>query len=557
MIDLSETADTISSLMSQRAPIAIVIPTKNEEVNLPFALASVKDWAREVFVLDSGSSDRTQQVAEENGATFVYHPWEGYARQKNWGLDNLPITAPWVFILDADETITPELANELQKIAGADACPENGFYINRYLIFLGKRIKHCGYYPSWNVRFFRKGKARYEERQVHEHMIVDGPVGYLRGHMEHHDRRGLDHFIAKHNLYSTLEASELFRIRQDLAKGTIQFSFRGGPIERRRWIKHKVWPRVPARSLVRWFYMYVLQAGFLDGRAGFHLCKLLADYEHQITLKLAEMKKSGSAVVSVRTAAQIAETYPPMTRVYPTTQTGGANGHPAVEGRPKPASRTVPVRIAGERESESDAALRRQFMEGERWPYPKHIYVFRLLWAIVWQTLWKICWWRIPALRTFVLRCFGTRVKGTVGMSGSTWIEMPWDLRIGQFVIIGPRANLYNLGGLDIGDHVIISQDAYICGGTHDHTDPTYPLIRKKITIGNYVWIAAGAFIHPGVTVGEGALVGARAVVTRDVEPWTIVAGNPAKFVKRREMNVPAALAATAQPEPVELETTP
>lgn len=527
--------------MSDRAPIAIVIPTKNEEVNLPFALASVKDWAREVFVLDSGSTDRTRQVAEENAAKFVHHDWEGYARQKNWGLDNLPITAPWVFILDADETITPELAKELQKIACADGCPENGFYINRYLIFLGKRIKHCGYYPSWNVRFFRKGKARYEERQVHEHMIVDGHVGYLRGHMEHHDRRGLDHFIAKHNLYSTLEASELFRIRQDLAKGTIKFSFRGGPIERRRWIKHKIWPKVPARSLVRWFYMYVLQAGFLDGRAGFHLCKLLADYEHQITLKLAEMSKRGSAEVSVQAAARIAETYSPSSMRFcelPAPDQAPSNGHPA----------------AGAAESAHDVALRRQFMEGERWPYPKHIYVFRLLWAIVWHTFWKICWWRIPALRTFVLRCFGTRVKGTVGMSGSTWIEMPWDLRIGEFVIIGPRANLYNLGGLEIGDHVIISQDAYICGGTHDHTDPTYPLIRRKITIGNYVWIAAGAFIHPGVHVGEGALVGARAVVTRDVEPWTIVAGNPAQFVKRREMNRPAGAAA---PKPIELETTP
>src|SRR5687767_3834114 len=130
--------------MPDRAPIAIVIPTKNEEVNLPFALASVKDWAGEIFVLDSGSTDLTRQVAEENGATFVHHAWEGYARQKNWGLDNLPVTAPWVFILDADETITPELARELQRIATADDCAENGFYINRYLIFLGQRIKHCG-----------------------------------------------------------------------------------------------------------------------------------------------------------------------------------------------------------------------------------------------------------------------------------------------------------------------------------------------------------------------------------------------------------------------------
>src|SRR5687768_14104034 len=150
-------------------------------------------------------------------------------------------------------------------------------------------------------------------------MTGTGPVGDLRGHMDDSAGRGLDHFIAKHNLYATLEASELFRIRQDLAKGTIKFSFRGGPIERRRWIKHKIWPKVPARSLVRWFYMYILQFGFLDGRAGFHLCKLLADYEHQITLKLAEMEKRGTSEVSVQNAAKIAETYPPASaRIFQT-----------------------------------------------------------------------------------------------------------------------------------------------------------------------------------------------------------------------------------------------
>src|SRR5437660_3415623 len=172
-------------------PIAVMIPTKNEEKNLPFALDSVK-FAREVFVLDSGSTDATRQIAERMGAKFVHHDWEGYAAQKNWGLDNLPITQPWVFILDADEVITPELRDELIRVATEDKCEENGFYVNRFFIFLHKRIRHCGYYPSWNLRFFRRGKARYEVREVHEHMIVDGKVGYLNHDMEHNDRRGME-----------------------------------------------------------------------------------------------------------------------------------------------------------------------------------------------------------------------------------------------------------------------------------------------------------------------------------------------------------------------------
>ena len=114
---------------------------------------------------------------------------------------------------------------------------------------------------------------------------------------------------------------------------------------------------------------------------------------------------------------------------------------------------------------------------------------------------------------------------------------MPWWLSIGDHCSLGPRVTLYNLGGVSIGNQTVLSQDVYVCGGTHDYTDPTYPLIRKKIVIGNQVWIGAGAFIGPGVTIGEGAVVGARAVVMKDVPPWTVVVGNPARVLKNRQLN--------------------
>ena len=183
-----------------------------------------------------------------------------------------------------------------------------------------------------------------------------------------------------------------------------------------------------------------------------------------------------------------------------------------------------------------------------RWPYPAWSYPARLLWRIVWMTLWKLCWHRFRPLRPLILRLFGTRTKLDLACHGSAWIEMPWDLKLGSKVLIGPRATLYNLGGIEIGDHVVISQDAYLCGGTHDYTDPAFPLVRRKIVVGSYAWIAAGAFIGPGVTIGEGAVVGARAVVTRDVEPWTIVAGNPATVVRRREMKYQPQPSASGQP---------
>jgi len=188
--------------------IAILIPSFNEEQNIPHALRSVVDWADEVHVLDSESTDRTREIAEEMGATVTVQPWLGSARQKNWGLDNIEFTSDWVFILDADEAIGPELREMLLAIVKrpVDDVPEAGFYINRYFVFMGRRIRHCGYYPSWNLRFFKRGKARYEDRTVHAHMNADGPVGYLKGDMEHYDRRGLEVYMAKHNVHASNEA---------------------------------------------------------------------------------------------------------------------------------------------------------------------------------------------------------------------------------------------------------------------------------------------------------------------------------------------------------------
>lgn len=173
---------------------------------------------------------------------------------------------------------------------------------------------------------------------------------------------------------------------------------------------------------------------------------------------------------------------------------------------------------------------------GSAWPYPFSVYIRRVAWWLVFFTIWKICPQRFYWMRAGILRLFGGRVSRAAGFCHNTWIEMPWDLTVGKHTMVGSRTMIYNLGGVTIGDRTLISQDVYICGGTHDYTDPTYPLLRQQIVIGSQVWICAGAFIGPGITVGDGAVVGARAVVTKDVEPWTVVAGNPARFIKKREL---------------------
>ena len=193
---------------------------------------------------------------------------------------------------------------------------------------------------------------------------------------------------------------------------------------------------------------------------------------------------------------------------------------------------TTPPPVAASQQASSAPAPKPQF---ERYPYSFGTYVARVLWRIVHATIWKLCWRRVPSPRPLMLMIFGCKTSANAEYCGSTWIEMPWDLSVGPYVSIGPRVHLYNLGGLTIGSHTLISQDAYICGGTHDYNDPAWPLVRKPVVIGEWVWIGAGAFIHPGVTIGDGAIVGARAVVTKDVEPWTIVAGNPAVVIKKRD----------------------
>jgi glycosyltransferase involved in cell wall biosynthesis len=271
--------------------ISILIPTLNEEKNILLSLES-SSFADQIFVLDSGSTDKTREIAEAAGASFFFRRWEGYARQKNWGLDNLPINADWVFILDADEVITPPLRDELLAIAsGKVPTDKTGFYVNRYFVWERREIRHCGYYPSWNLRFFRRGKAHYEERDVHEHMIVDGSVGYLKGEIHHEDRRGRDYLWQKHLKYAELEAREMVKIVKGEAVGGLKPSFFGNALERRRAIKERVWPYLPFRWAFRFFYMYFLKQGFLDGAAGMDMCLFLTRYELEIAKRFKELKK--------------------------------------------------------------------------------------------------------------------------------------------------------------------------------------------------------------------------------------------------------------------------
>jgi putative colanic acid biosynthesis acetyltransferase WcaF len=167
--------------------------------------------------------------------------------------------------------------------------------------------------------------------------------------------------------------------------------------------------------------------------------------------------------------------------------------------------------------------------------YPLRVQMLRLVWGVG-KVIFRLVPRPLYGVRSLVLRCFGAKVGRQVHIANTAKIYFPWNLEIGDWSSIGEYAFIYNLGTVTIGEKATVSQRSHLCAGTHDFTDPATPLLTPPIHVGDQAWICADAFVGPGVTVGEGAVVGARAVVVKDVEPWNVVAGNPAKFIKQREM---------------------
>jgi glycosyltransferase involved in cell wall biosynthesis len=265
-----------------RPLVEIMIPTLNEAEHITEAVNSAKTLGP-VFVLDSHSTDGTQELARAAGATVVEHAFVDYGSQKNWGLDHLPFKGEWTFILDADERITPQLRAELiERVAKQKAV--SGYYINRTLLFMGQNVRHGGLYPSWNLRLFRRGAARYENRSVHEHVICSGRTDYMRHEMLHVRRESMSHYLEKHIRYADMESNEWLKWRLGHSANAPTAQLFKDALRWRQWVRRNVWPRLPARPLWRFLYMYFIRFGILDGRAGWHLSELMACYEYMISL---------------------------------------------------------------------------------------------------------------------------------------------------------------------------------------------------------------------------------------------------------------------------------
>lgn len=242
--------------------LSVTIITLNEERNLRPCLESVR-FADEIIVVDSGSRDLTQSIAKEFKAQVFQEPWKGFAGQKNSAQDRAK--GPWILNIDADERVTEDLRLEIQRVLQSDP-PEKGFRVARKNFFCGQWIRHGGWYPNYQTRFYRKDAGRFAAREVHEQVEVNGPVGTLNSPLEHYTYHSISDYFKRMDRYSDLSA------RQYLKEG-----------------RRIGWPAIVARSWFTFFQMWILKRGCLDGVNGLLLAVLYSQYTFIKYAKLKEM----------------------------------------------------------------------------------------------------------------------------------------------------------------------------------------------------------------------------------------------------------------------------
>ena len=279
--------------------ISVLILTKNEAADLPGALASVF-WSDDVHVLDSESTDATVAIAQAAGAKVHVRPFDNYAAQRNFGLA-FPFKHPWLFILDTDERPTPELAAEMQRVV-AEAQRSGDVFVSAYRVLrrdflFGTWLKHAQLSPYY-IRLVRVGRARYTRaiNEVLEVLDADGSpalpetIRDLTAPLDHLPfSKGIAHWVAKHNTYSTMEA-QLIHAQAGLQNPSWQTALRDRDFHTRRLHQKALFYRMPARPLIKWGYMMFGRRALLDGAAGIAYATLQSFYEYLIVLKTRELE---------------------------------------------------------------------------------------------------------------------------------------------------------------------------------------------------------------------------------------------------------------------------
>lgn len=271
----------------EQLDLTIAIPARNEERNLPDCLKAIgRDFAKRIVLLDSGSTDRTCEIAREHGVEVLEFRWDGqFPKKRNWFLREHAPKTKWVLFIDADEYLTPDFKEEVRRVL--PTTPHAGFWLHYSIYFLGRKLK--GGYPLDKLALFRVGAGEYEriaedhwsdlDMEVHEHPVLEGTVGKIRSRIDHQDMRGTSYYVWKHNEYSSWEAARFLR-------------YVGDPSIRAKWTwKQKLKYRLmqtPFIGVAYFFGSYVLMGGFRDGFTGLAFAILKMSYFTQVYCKLKE-----------------------------------------------------------------------------------------------------------------------------------------------------------------------------------------------------------------------------------------------------------------------------
>jgi glycosyltransferase involved in cell wall biosynthesis len=276
-------------------PVSVIVPARNEAHNLPRCLESLRGVG-EVYVIDSHSTDESADIARSFGAKVVqFHYRGGWPKKRQWAMDTLPLAYAWIFLLDADEALTPELAAEVRQ--AIQNVHYDGYYIALRMFFLGRALRH-GDASFYKLSLFRRGKAKFECRlkdqdtsmcdvEVHEHVVVDGQTARLENSLLHHNAESLSHYIQKHDEYSNWEA-RVWLFGQ-ASSGELTPSLVGNQAERRRWLRKKFFS-VPGSPVLFFLYKYFFRLGFLDGVPGLIYCGLQGMQFFHIKAKIYELR---------------------------------------------------------------------------------------------------------------------------------------------------------------------------------------------------------------------------------------------------------------------------
>lgn len=278
----SNVAKLYNHVHDEAVDVAIVLITLNEEHNLQGLFDNVAGWAREVFVVDSFSKDRTVTLALENGAHVVQHEFKGFGDQWNFAIDNLPISAAWTLKLDPDERLSDQLKMSIGKVLGTTS--HNGFTMDRHLWFMGKRMP----VRQKITRMWRTGYCRFSDVDVNEHPVIEGSIQHLSGRLEHLDSPNLEHWYEKQNRYTSAEAKMMYCGEGLSAVPRLL----GNKLERRMWLKKNFY-RLPLRYRLLFVYNYLVLGAWRAGYIGYIWARLRSDVMRSVEYKKMEMEKCG------------------------------------------------------------------------------------------------------------------------------------------------------------------------------------------------------------------------------------------------------------------------